>query len=168
MRTGPLHFLLGWLLATLFWLLLTASFSALGAGLSALLGLAVTVLARAHLGLLTGLRLRPQALLSWLQFTGRLLLMLVRSALTSPLWIFRPRIARAGLSMELNTALQSRLGRLLLAYALSLTPNLLVVALSGGRLTVHVLPSGRPPLASPQTAQAQLLAWERLLQGAVR
>jgi multicomponent Na+:H+ antiporter subunit E len=119
------------------WLLLVGGFDGAEVIAGGIVALVATLVSAPYLSLLDGLRLR--LLLPWyaLRYLASFLLALVRANLDMARRVLSPRLPiRPGI-VEVRTELRSRLGRLLLANSITLTPGTLTVDVVDDRLVVH-------------------------------
>ena len=123
--------------ALLFWLLLTGSLDSqeLLAGLLA--SAVVAVMAAPRMGILSGIRWSPALPLQVARYLGVFFLALLRSNFDMARRVLSPALPIRPALVEVETSLQSDLGRLLLANSITLTPGTLTVDVEGERLLVH-------------------------------
>lgn len=119
------------------WLLLTASLALpeLVAGL--LVASLVTLLSSSHLHLLDGVRLGPALPWHLLRFLVTFFAALVQANVDMARRVLSPRLPICPGMVEVRTQLESPLGRLLLANAITLTPGTLSVDIHGDTILVH-------------------------------
>jgi len=103
----------------------------------AAVALLAALLARPHLTLLAGLRLRP--LFPWylLRYFATFIVALLIANLDMARRLLSPSLPLRPAVVEVATELESELGRLLLANSITLTPGTLTVDIVGDRLLVH-------------------------------
>jgi multicomponent Na+:H+ antiporter subunit E len=125
----------------LLWLLLTGTLAAdevlTGLAVSAL----IPLLAGERLRIFDGLRLRPGTPWYLLRYLGYFIAALVRANLDVARRVLTPQLPLHPAVVEVETALQSDLGRLLLANSITLTPGTLSVDIREQRLLVHWIDS---------------------------
>lgn len=119
------------------WLLMTASLAPEELVAGAVVALLVALAALPHLALTDALRLHPAAPLHLLRFLGSFLLALMQSNLDMARRVLNPGLPIEPGLVEVPTRLRSRLGRLLLANSITLTPGTLTVDVEGDGLLVH-------------------------------
>jgi len=121
----------------LFWLLLSGSLATdvliTGAAVSAL----ISLLFYPGLSFFTELRLTPQALVVGLQYYAYFFLELLRSNLKMARIVVSPSLPIQPAIVRVRTRLKSRMGRLMLANSITLTPGTMTVALHDEWLYVH-------------------------------
>jgi multicomponent Na+:H+ antiporter subunit E len=144
-QVGIRAYALVFLSTFLLWILLTGSLATdeLGAGL--LVASVVTAVSGPHLAIFNGLRLHPLALLSLVNYLIYFFFALGRANLDMARRILSPSLPINPGIVEVETALESPLGRMLLANSITLTPGTLTVDLKEEKLLVHWIdvPEGR-------------------------
>lgn len=127
------------LFATLFvfWWLLNTSFAWDNLLVGAAVSLLIALLLRDSLSFFTEMRFTKEALWAGVQYFGFFLLELVRSNLRLAAVVVSPRLPINPGIVKVRTRLQSRMGRLMLANSITLTPGTLTVELEGEWLYVH-------------------------------
>lgn len=121
----------------LLWVLLTGSLSReeLGAGL--LVAAVVAIVSGPYLSVFNGLKTHPAAFLNLFAYLGYFFVALLRANLDMARRILSPSLPiRPGI-VEVQTRLESPLGRMLLANSITLTPGTLTVDLIDDRLMIH-------------------------------
>ena len=128
-----LVFLLGWLV----WMLLagTTSIDELIAG--AFVSLLVTLLSGRHLVVYSGVRFTPAAVWHLVVFLLVFLRALVYANIDMARRVLSPSLPIRPAVVEVETQLQSVLGKLLLTNAITLTPGTLSIDVVGNLVTVH-------------------------------
>lgn len=132
-----MHYLFAFLASGLLWLLLVGSLDPQEMLLGAAVALLVTLISAPHLGLFTGVRVTPQAPLHLLRYLRQFGIALVRSNLDVARRVLAPSLPIRPAVVEIETQMESALGRLLLANSITLTPGTLVVDVNANRLFVH-------------------------------
>ena len=146
----------------LFWLMLmgSASIETLSIGLTAAVG--VALLFRNGLSFFTEFRATPKAFVSGVRYYGYFFKELVRSNLKLAAIVLSPDLPINPGIVKVRTSLKSRMGRLMLANSITLTPGTLTVELDGEWLYVHwvVMES-----ADVEEATRRIVSgWERYLK----
>jgi len=121
----------------LFWLMLNASLAADHLLVGALASLAIALLYRDGFSFFTELRFTPQALIAGFQYYGFFFRELVKSNFKLAAIVISPRLPINPGIVKVRTRLKSRMGRLMLANSITLTPGTLTVELEGEWLYVH-------------------------------
>jgi multicomponent Na+:H+ antiporter subunit E len=158
------HYLLVCGLCWIAWLLLAGSLQlqeVLAGGVVALL---VTLVSAPRLGVFAGVRMTPAAPLHLLGFMLVFLRALVVANVDMARRVLSPSLPIRPAVVEVETGLQSALGRLLLSSAITLTPGTLTVDVQGQRLIVHWIDCP-PGLDMHGITQAIVTRFERHLQG---
>ena len=134
---GPAQYLVSFCVSLLLWVLLTASLAPqeLGAGL--VVAALVPLVAGHHLAILGGMRLTLSAPWHLLRYLGWFLVALIGANLDLARRVLSPSLPLRPAVVEVRTRLRSRLGRLLLANSITLTPGTLSVDVRGDRILVH-------------------------------
>lgn len=121
----------------LFWLMLTGTLASDSLLVGLLAALAITLLYGDGLSFFTEFRFTPQALIAGLFYYGYFLKELVRSNLKLARIVLSPDLPIDPAIVKVRTRLQSRMGRLMLANSITMTPGTLTVELDGEWLYVH-------------------------------
>ena len=124
-------------LSLLVWLLLSSSLDPLELGVGVLAAGVVTLLTGQRAAVFSGLSLGPFALLGMLRYLGAFFVALVKANIDLAARILNPALPIRPAVVEVETRLKSRLGRLLLANSITLTPGTLAIDYVGDRLLVH-------------------------------
>ena len=128
-----LVFLLGWLA----WLLLAGALTVEEVVAGALVSLLVTLLSGRHLAVYAGVRFTPNAVLHLFAFLAVFLRALVHANIDMARRVLSPALPIRPAVVEVETQLQSALGKLLLTNAITLTPGTLSIDVVGNRIKVH-------------------------------
>lgn len=158
------HYLFVYLALFVFWLLLTGSGEPQEITVGALVALVTTLAAGPHLNIFSGIRLEPAAPYHLLRYVGYFCVALVRANLDVARRVLSPSLPIRPALVEVRTALQSNLGRLILANSITLTPGTLSVDLRGDHILVHWIdcPPGTDLEAATRTIAA---GFEKHLRG---
>ena len=158
------------------WILLTGSLQLdeLAAGGFAVT--AVSVVMRMLMGRATTppIRFTPMAVIALMRYLYTFTIALLRANLDMARRVLDPLLPIHPVVVEVETSLQSQLGRLMLANSITLTPGTLTVDLKGDRLLVHwidgsSLPADLTPEARCQQATEEIAAqFERHLKGFIK
>ena len=125
----------------LIWLLMVGSLDAAELLFGLVVVLLTALFSAPHLTLLDGLKLSPMLPWQVLRYLGVFLWALLAANLDMARRVLSPRLPIRPAMVEVETALRSDLGRLLLANSITLTPGTLSVDLLGDRLQVHWIDS---------------------------
>lgn len=121
----------------LFWIMLMGSLAPDGLLVGVLVSLAIAVLFRDGLSFFTEFRATPEAFVAGLKYYGYFLKELVKSNLKLTAIVLSPDLPiRPGI-VKVRTRLKSRMGRLMLANSITLTPGTLTVEVDGEWFYVH-------------------------------
>lgn len=146
----------------LFWVMLMGSLAADSLIVGALASLIIAILFRDGLSFFTEFRASPGAFLMGFLYYGYFLKELVKSNLSLAAVIVSPELPIKPGIVKVRTRLKSRMGRLLLANSITLTPGTLTVELDGEWLYVHWV---RMESADIEGATASIVAgFERYLE----
>ena len=121
----------------LLWVLLTGSLDGQELLVGVLVSGVTTWVAGGHLAVLSGVRMRPSAAVALVGYLGYFFYALVRANLDVARRVLTPSLPIRPAVVEVQTGLQSRLGRLLLANSITLTPGTLSVDVRDDRILVH-------------------------------
>ena len=121
----------------LVWLLLISSLDPVELGVGALAAAVVTLMTGRRAAVFSGLSVGPMALLGMLRYLGAFFIALVKANVDLAARVLDPALPIRPTVVEVETRLKSRLGRLLLANSITLTPGTLSIDYVGDRLLVH-------------------------------
>ncbi|MEW7977180.1 MAG: Na+/H+ antiporter subunit E [Candidatus Sedimenticola endophacoides] len=121
----------------LFWLLLGGGFAADSLLVGALAALLIALLFHDGLSFFTELRPTPRALAAGVFYYGYFFRELLRSNLRMAAIVLSPALPISPGIVRVRTRLKSRMGRLMLANSITLTPGTLTVEIDGEWLYVH-------------------------------
>ncbi len=161
---GWQHYLLAFALCWIAWLLLAGELGAEEIIAGAVVAFGVTLVSGPHLAVFTGVRFNATAPFHLAGFLVVFLRSLVYANLDMARRVLSPSLPIRPAVVEVETQLQSVLGRLLLTNAITLTPGTLSVDVRANRLTVHWVDCP-PGLDMSGKTQAIVSAFERHLRG---
>ena len=121
----------------LFWVLLAGSLSVDTLMVGAAVSLVIALLFRDGLSFFTEFRFTPAAIVAGFRFYGYFFKELVRSNLKLAAIVLHPSLPIEPGIVKVRTRLKSRMGRLMLANSITLTPGTLTVELDGEWIYVH-------------------------------
>jgi len=121
----------------LVWVLLESSLTLQGLAAGLLVAAIVTVLTGRRAAVFSGLRVSPAAFVGVLKYLGSFAIALVKANIDLAARVLNPALPIRPAVVEVETRLQSPLGRLLLANSITLTPGTLSVEYNDNRLLVH-------------------------------
>ncbi len=121
----------------LFWLLLNASLANDVLMVGAVAAAVITFLFRNGLGFFSELRLNPRALLTTVLYFFFFIKELVKANLNLASVVLAPSLPLNPGIVKVRTRLKSRMGRLMLANSITLTPGTLTVEMLGEWLYIH-------------------------------
>jgi len=146
----------------LFWVLLVNTFALDSLLVGALVSLLVAILYREGLSFFTEFRFTPQALIAGLLYYGYFFQQLVKSNLRLARIVSTPELPIDPGIIKIRTRLKSRMGRLMLANSISLTPGTLTVEMENEWLYIHCVTVGATDV---ETATMEIAAgFERYLE----
>jgi multicomponent Na+:H+ antiporter subunit E len=146
----------------LFWIMLMGRLTADTLVVGALASLSIALLFRNGLSFFTELRATPRALVAGVLYFGFFFKELVRSNLKLTAVVLSPELPIEPAIVKVRTRLRSRMGRLMLANSITLTPGTLTVELADEWLYVHWV---RMESADIDAATAEIVAgFERYLE----
>ncbi len=151
----------------LLWVLLTGTLQGQELWAGVLVVGVTTALAGPRLEILAGVRLVPGAAVSLVTYLGYFFYALARANLDVARRVLTPSLPIRPAVVEVRTALTSRLGRLLLANSITLTPGTLSVDVRGDRILVHWIDAS--PGTDLESATGAIAAgFERHIRGFLR
>ncbi len=121
----------------LFWVMLNGRVTADTLLVGAVAALIITLLFRDGLSFFTELRATPQAFVAGVRYYGYFFQELVKSNLKLTAIVLSPDLPINPGIVKVRTKLKSRMGRLMLANSITLTPGTLTVELDGEWIYVH-------------------------------
>jgi multicomponent Na+:H+ antiporter subunit E len=126
----------------LFWVLLVNNLALETLFVGAIISATVALLYRDGLSFFTEFRFTPQALVAGFRYYAYFFQQLVKSNLRLARIVSTPELPIDPGIVKIRTGLQSRMGRLMLANSITLTPGTLTVEVSGEWLYVHCVTLG--------------------------
>ncbi len=121
----------------LFWIMLNGTLAAENISIGILVSLSITFLFRNGLSFFTEFRVTPQAFVAGVFYYGYFFKELVKSNFKLAAIVLSPSLPIKPGIVKVRTRLKSRMGRLMLANSITLTPGTLTVELDGEWLYVH-------------------------------
>ncbi len=165
--SGVSRFVIAFFGAFAVWLLLTGSLAGQELLAGVVVALLVTAISWPHLALYDGVRLTPLLPLHLARYLAGFLFALVLANLDMARRVLSPRLPIDPEIVEVRTGLQSRLGRLMLANSITLTPGTLTVDVRGEVLEVHWIDAS--PGRDPETVTRAIAGdFEKLLGAFLR
>lgn len=131
------HYVLVFASCLLLWTLLTGTLDPYELLAGSVVALAITGLFGSRLALFSGLRLTPLAPAYILVYLGHFTLALIRANIDLARRVLSPSLPIKPAVVEVTTGLKSRLGKLMLANTITLTPGTLTIDIDGDTLLVH-------------------------------
>ncbi len=146
----------------LFWLMLVNSLAPDTLLIGALVSLIIALLYRDGLSFFTEFRWTPKAIVAGVAYYAYFFRQLVRSNLRLAAIVVDPALPIEPGILKVRTGLESRMGRLMLANSITLTPGTLTVEVDGEWLYVHCVTLGE---TDTQSATREIAAgFERYLE----
>lgn len=121
----------------LFWLMLNGRLEADILIVGSIISLAITLLYRNGLSFFTEFRFTPAAFVAGFRYYGYFFKELFKSNLTLAVIVLSPSLPVNPAIIKVRTKLKSRMGRLILANSITLTPGTLTVEMEGEWLYIH-------------------------------
>jgi len=146
----------------LFWLMLVNSLAPGTLLIGALVSLTIALLYRDGLSFFTEFRWTPGAIVAGLAYYAYFFRQLVRSNLRLAAIVVDPALPIEPGIIKVRTGLESRMGRLMLANSITLTPGTLTVEVEGEWLYVHCVTLGETDTESATREIA--VGFERYLE----
>jgi multicomponent Na+:H+ antiporter subunit E len=135
--SGWQHAVLVFVLSWVAWLLLAGTLSPDEILVGAVAALMVTLISGAHLDVYTGVRFTPMAFVHLAGFLAVFLRALLYANIDMARRVLSPSLPIRPAMVQVETQLESALGKLLLTNAITLTPGTLSVDVHDKQLTVH-------------------------------
>lgn len=121
----------------LLWLLLAGTLAADEIIAGILVGSIVSLVSAPYIDIFNGMRYTPKALISVFSYLGYFFVALMRANFDMARRVLSPSLPISPAMVEITTGLKSRLGQMLLANSITLTPGTLSVDLNDERILVH-------------------------------
>ncbi len=158
------QYVVGFAAGMLLWVLLTGTSDGQELLAGVLVVAATMAVAGPRLAILGGVRLVPSAAVALVAYLGYFFYALVRANLDVARRVLSPSLPIRPAVVEVRTGLKSRLGRLLLANSITLTPGTLSVDVRGDRILVHWIDAS--PGTDLESATRRIAAgFERHIRG---
>ena len=158
----PLRSAVSFLAIFLFWILLNGSWSSDVLVVGVLISLVIALFFGRGLAALTEFRPTPRAVIATVLYIAYFVWELVKSNVRLTKVVLSPRMPIKPGIVKVRTRLKTRMGRLLLANSITLTPGTLTVELEGEWLYVHWVTMES---ADVETATASIVSgFERYLE----
>jgi len=125
------------LIAFIFWILLNNSFEPIRLGIGAILSLGLAIIFCARCDVFSELKLTPAALFYTLVYIFVFLYELVKSNLDVARRVITPSLPINPGIVEVKTKLKSKMGRMILANSITLTPGTLTIDIKDDILYIH-------------------------------
>lgn len=126
----------------LFWLMLSGKLDTDVLIVGAVASLIIALLYRDGLSFFTEFRFTPQAMVAGFRYYGYFLQELFKSNLKMAAIVLSPSLPITPGIVKVRTRLKSRMGRLMLANSITLTPGTLTVEMAGEWLYIHCVTLG--------------------------
>ena len=139
----------------LFWLMLNSRLEADILIVGSIISLAITLLYRNGLSFFTEFRFTPAAFVAGFRYYGYFFKELFKSNLTLAVIVLSPSLPVNPAIIKVRTKLKSRMGRLMLANSITLTPGTLTVEMEGEWLYIHCVTLASADL---EEATAQIIS----------
>lgn len=121
----------------IFWVLLNNTFNPLVLGLGAVLALLLSVLFCRSCHVFSEIRLTPKAFIYTFVYLGVFFIELLKSNLDVARRVLSPSLPINPGVVEVKTKLHSKMGRMILANSITLTPGTLTVDIQDDKLYIH-------------------------------
>lgn len=131
------HTLIIFVTLMLFWLMLTSSLAGDSLLVGALVSFAIAVFFQDSLSFFSEFRYTPAAFIAGFQYYGYFFKELIKSNFRLASIVIAPSLPIDPGIVKIRTKLKTRMGRLMLANSITLTPGTLTVALEGEYLYIH-------------------------------
>ncbi len=131
------NILVSFAIAFVFWILLNNSFDPLLLGIGAGLSLILTLIFCSRCDIFSELKLTPQAFIFTIIYLFVFLFELIKSNLDVARRVITPSLPINPGIVEVKTKLKSRMGRMILANSITLTPGTLTIDIQDDTLYIH-------------------------------
>ena len=131
------NILVSFLIGLIFWVLLNNSFDPLILGIGAALSLMLSLIFCSKCNIFSELKLTPIALVYTIIYLFVFLFELVKSNLDVARRVITPSLPINPGIVEVKTKLQSKMGRMILANSITLTPGTLTIDIKDDTLFIH-------------------------------
>src|SRR6056297_1673863 len=125
------------LIAFIFWILLNNSFEPIKLGIGAILSLSLAIIFCSRCDVFSELKLTPVALFYTFVYIFVFLYELVKSNLDVARRVITPSLPINPGIVEVKTKLKSKMGRMILANSITLTPGTLTIDIQDDTLYIH-------------------------------
>lgn len=163
-RPSVPHYLFSIAVLFLLWVLLAGSLRQDEVIAAVVVAALVTLIAGPRLAILSGVRLTPLAPMHLVLYLVTFVVALIRSNLDVARRVLSPSLPIRPGVVEVETRLQSPLGRMLLANSITLTPGTLSIDIVGDRILVHWIDCP-PGIDLVQATRAISESFERHISG---
>ena len=163
-RPSLAHYFFSVAVLALLWLLLAGTLRQDELIAAAVAAVLVTLVAGPRLAILSGVRLTPLAPVHLILYLVTFFVALIRSNLDVARRVLSPSLPIRPGVVEVETRLQSALGRMLLANSITLTPGTLSIDIVGDRILVHWIDCP-PGTDLVRATRAISLSFERHISG---
>jgi len=160
-------YVLTFFICLLMWVLLTASFAKDELISGAIIALVISLISAPKMKILNGLRLHAGFLFALLRYLLYFLYALLKANLNLAKRVLSPDMKIHPRMVEINTTMQSDLGKLFLANSITLTPGTLTVDVYDNRMLVHWIDCPTH-VNIEETTKAVVSKFEDYLKGFVR
>lgn len=137
MKKQSSPYVMTFLISLLLWLLLTASFAKDELISGVIIALVISLISAPKMKILNGLRIHVGFLFSLLRYMLYFFYALLKANLNLAKRVLSPDMKIHPRVVEINTTMQSDLGKLFLANSITLTPGTLTVDVYDNRMLVH-------------------------------
>jgi len=121
----------------LLWILLTGSVALDELIAGVIVAAVVSMISAPYINIFDGIRYTPTAIVSLLTYLGYFFIALIKANLDMARRVLSPSLPISPDLLEIETKLESRLGQMLLANSITLTPGTLAVELRHNKILVH-------------------------------
>jgi len=128
---------ISFLIAFIFWILLNNSFDPLILGIGAILSFILALIFCSRCDVFSEIKLTPQAFFYTLMYLFVFLYELIKSNLDIARRVVSPSLPISPGIVEVKTKLKSKMGRLILANSITLTPGTLTIDIQEDTLYIH-------------------------------
>lgn len=162
------HHLFLFLTMLLLWVLLTGSLAIDELFGGILVAAVVSLISAPYISIFEGVRYTPMAIVSVFTYLGYFFIALIRANFDMARRVLSPSLPISPELLEVETRLQSKLGQMLLANSITLTPGTLSVELRHNKILVHWIAVPEGGVSLEQATQDIASGFEKHISGFLR
>ncbi len=149
----------------LLWVLLTGSIAVDELIAGVIVAAVVSLISAPYITIFDGIRYSPMALISVFTYLGYFFIALIRANFDMARRVLSPSLPISPELLEVETHLESKLGQMLLANSITLTPGTLSVELRHNRILVHWIAAPEEGVSLEQATKDIATGFEKHISG---